>query len=70
MVDIHQSTLDNLVACRDQLIFTLTDQHLPPDDIAAPIWELHGLLDQKLEELKREAGFVEPNVTIYAPKRG
>jgi hypothetical protein len=69
MADIHQSMFDNLIACRDQLEFTLTDQFEPPEEIAAPMWELHGLLDQKIEELKRETGFVEPNLTIYAPKR-
>lgn len=69
MAAIDPGTLDNLIACRDLLAFTLTDQHRPPDELAAPMWEVHNFLHQRIEAEKRETGFVEPGITIYAPKR-
>ena len=65
MAHIDQNVLENLIACRDLLAFTLTDQRLPPEDIAAPMQELHQLLHREIEEAKRETGFVEPEITFY-----
>jgi hypothetical protein len=72
MAEVHTSTIDNLVACRDQLIFTLADQFPPPDDMAKLLWEAYNLLVSRIEEMKSETGYEEPDAktgwTVYAPK--
>lgn len=70
MSDVHPSTIDNLVACRDQLIFALTDQFPPPDDLAKLMWDAHNLLVSTIETMKAQTGYADPETgwTVYAPK--
>jgi len=70
MTGLRQETFDNLVACRDLLAFTLTDQQQPPDDLIAPFEQMVSLLFRRVEELRLEHGFADPDVTIYDPRLG
>jgi hypothetical protein len=60
MSDVHPSIIENLIACRDQLIFALADQFPPPDDIAKPMWDTYNLLVSTIETMKAQAGYAEP----------
>jgi hypothetical protein len=53
---------------RDDLLFWLTEQAGPAPEQTEPLWEAYRLLDKGLEEVKREAGFVE-DLTVYKPDR-
>lgn len=72
MSDVHTSTIDNLIACRDQLIFALADQFPPPDDVAKPMWDTYNLLVSTIETMKAQTGYAESAAktgwTVYAPK--
>ena len=68
MADIHSSTMDNLIACRDQLAFTLTDQFPPPLEVADMLWETHRLLTSKIEAMRAENGHIESGITLFVPK--
>jgi hypothetical protein len=72
MCDVHPGTIENLVACRDQLIFALTDQFPPPDDVAKPMWETYNLLVSTIETMKAQTGYAEREAegrwTVYAPR--
>ncbi len=70
MKALRQETFDNLVACRDLLAFTLTDQQQPPDDLFAPFEHIVSLLFRRIEELRLEHGFNDPDITIYDPRFG
>lgn len=52
----HPSMIKNLEACRDVLLFTLTDQFEPPKDVAEPLWTAYNLLVSQIEELKERNG--------------
>lgn len=71
MADIHPSTIDNLIACRNQLIFALADQFPPPDDVAKPMWDTYNLLVSTIETMKAQTGYAEPETkvgwTLYTP---
>lgn len=72
MSELHPSTIDNLIACRDQLIFALADQFPPPDGVAKPMWDTYNLLISTIETMKAQTGYAEPEAqtgwTVYAPK--
>ncbi len=66
--EVHESTIKNLIDCREALLFALTAQTLPPDDIAVPLWETYHRLVAKIDEMKALSGYVETGWTVYAPK--
>jgi len=68
MADIHPSTIENLIACRDQLAFTLTDQFPPPPVVADPLWETQRLLASSVESMKAKTGYVEGGINRFGPK--
>ncbi len=68
MTQISQAVFDNLIACRDLMAFTITDQERPPDDLLAPMEQLVEKLFRRTEELRLENGFADPDITIYDPR--
>lgn len=68
MADVHLSTIENLIACRDQLAFTLMDQFPPPPHIADPLWEAYRLLVSRIETITADDGYVEQGLTVFAPQ--
>jgi hypothetical protein len=45
----------------------LTNDILPPQEIADPLWRAHKIMRSVLEELHRSYGFVETGWTLYKP---
>lgn len=58
MTDEETYVLQNLVACRDLLAFTVSDQWTPTDEIRTSMIALHQLLNGHIEAAKRR-GFAE-----------
>ena len=52
----HSSVIENLEACRDLLLFTLTDEFEPPEDVAEPLWAAYNFLVPQIEQLKKRTG--------------
>lgn len=46
------ASIRNLEACRDTLLFTLTDEAALPEDIAKALWETCDSLVPRIEQLK------------------
>ncbi len=46
------ASIQNLEACRDTLLFTLTDEAALPEDIAKVLWEIYDWLVPRIEQLK------------------
>ena len=61
MTDEETYVLQNLVACRDLLAFTVSDQWTPTDEIQTPMIALHQLLVGRIEAAKLR-GFAEAEV--------
>ncbi|HEX8578657.1 MAG TPA: hypothetical protein VF655_03575 [Allosphingosinicella sp.] len=58
--DIDETTLRDLTALRNGLLFILSDQFPPPDPAAAELWVAYNALQRAVDELKGLGNFSEP----------
>ena len=70
MIDLDM--LRDLIKCRDDLLFWLTDDGKPPKKYADPLWQAHNQLTEAVDDMKKVAGydeFSEGGWTIFAPDK-
>jgi hypothetical protein len=69
---IDPDTVRSLIKVRGDLLFVLCDQHEPPAEYAARLWQAYKLLADGIETLKQASGVKEDIAdtgwTIYSPK--
>jgi hypothetical protein len=68
MSTIDRAAFENLVACRDLLLFTLTDQSRPPEDLLEPLDSMIQLLFRRIDELRTGHGFPDPDMSVHDPR--
>ena len=67
---IDLEMLKDIITCRDDLLFWLTDENAPPKKYADRLWEAYKQIDLAVDAMKLTSGydeFKEGEWTIYAP---
>jgi hypothetical protein len=55
-LNVDPEVVRGLIKVRDDLIFWLTEQSGPPEELKAPLWEAFELLNQGVTEIAKATG--------------
>jgi len=55
-LDVDPEIVRGLIKVRDDLIFWLTEQSGPPNELKVPLWEAFELLNQGVAEIAKATG--------------